>query len=59
MNTNEHTEIDMTEALAQKVRAGEPIYVMGSMSEAAGKMHVALVNRLRETTGMPVHVIHS
>jgi hypothetical protein len=59
MSTNEHTEIDMTEALAQRVRAGESIYVTGPMSEAAGKMHVALVNRLCETTGMPVHVIHS
>jgi len=59
MNTNEHTEIDMTEALAQKVRAGEPIYVTGPMSETAGTMHVALVNRLRELTGMPVHVIHN
>lgn len=59
MNTNEHPEIDMTKALVHKVRAGGPIYVAGPMSEAAGKMHVAVVNRLRETTGMPVHVIHN
>ena len=59
MSTNEHNEIDMIEALAQKVRAGEPIYITGPLNDAVGKMHLATVNRLREMTGMPVHVIHN
>lgn len=58
MSTNERNEIDMIDVLAQKVRAGEPIYVTGPLDEVQGKTHVALINRLRETTGMPVHVIH-
>jgi len=61
MSPNEHNEIDMIEALAQKVRADEPIYVTVTppLNDAAGKMHLATVNRLREMTGMPVHVIYN
>lgn len=59
MNTNESNEIDMIEALAARVRAGQPIYVTGPLSDVPGKMHIAMVNRLREMTSMPVHVIHN
>ena len=59
MSTNDHYEVDMIEPLAEKVRAGEPIHVTGPLDDVQGKLHVALVNRLREMTGMPVHVIHS
>jgi hypothetical protein len=31
MNTGEHNEIDMIDALGQKVRSGEPIYVSGPL----------------------------
>lgn len=61
MSTNEQNtrqEVDMFDALAARVRAGEPIYVSGTLDDVSGKMHIAMVNRLREMTGMPVHIIH-
>ena len=58
MNTNGSNEIDMIEALEARVRAGQPIYVTGPLRDVSGKMHIAMVNRLREMTGMPVIVIH-
>ena len=56
---NGSIEIDMIEALATRVRAGQPIHVTGSLNDISGKMHIAMVNRLREMTGMPVQVIHN
>ncbi|WP_402721309.1 hypothetical protein [Janthinobacterium rivuli] len=59
MSTNESKEIDMIEALAARVRAGQPIYVKGPLNDVSGMMHIEMVNRLREMTGMPVNVIHN
>lgn len=62
MNTKHNstpTEVDMFDALAARVRAGEPIHVSGQLDEVQGRLHVALVNRLRRETGLPVHVVHS
>ena len=59
MTIIENNEIDMFEVLADKVRAGEPIHVTGPLSDVVGKMHLAMVRRLRETTGLPVHVVYS
>lgn len=59
MGTLENNDIDMAVVLAEKVRAGEPIYVTGPLTGVAGELHVAMINRLREMTGMPVYVIHN
>lgn len=58
MSTNGSNENDMIEALEARVRAGQPIHVTGPLNDVSGKMHIAMVNRLREMTGMPVIVIH-
>lgn len=52
-------EVDMFDVLAARVRSGQSIHVNGQLDDVQGKLHVALVNRLRSETGMPVHVIHS
>ncbi|MDR6397927.1 hypothetical protein ACTOWA_00500 [Herbaspirillum seropedicae] len=53
------TEVDIIETLKAKVLAGQPIYFSGQLTEANAKIHLATVNRLRELTGLPVHVIYS
>lgn len=52
-------EIDMVEAIASRVRTDNPVHVMGPLDDVQGRLHVALVNRLRQESGKPVHVIHS
>ncbi len=52
-------EIDMFDVMAAKVRAGEPLHVLGQLEGGIGKLHIAMINRLKAATGMPVHVIHS
>lgn len=52
-------EFDMLEVMAAKVRAGDPIHVSGPLEGEVGLLHIAMVNRLKHLTGMPVHVIHS
>jgi hypothetical protein len=52
-------EVDLFDVLAARVRAGEPIHVAGPLDEVQGQLHVALVNRLRRETGLPVQVLHS
>ena len=58
-NDKSSPEIDLFDALAARVRAGQPIHVTGPLDETLGRMHLAMVNRLRADTGLPVHVIHS
>lgn len=56
-NTSKPSDGDY-DVLAYRVRNGDPIYVHGDLDDAKGRLHVALVNRLRHETGMPVRVIH-
>lgn len=60
MDTEEQkrTEVEIFDVFAARVRAGDPIYVTGHLDDVQGHLHVALVNRLRMETGMPVHVIY-
>jgi hypothetical protein len=52
-------EVALSDVLADRVRAGEPIHVLGSLDEAQAKLHAATVNRLMVETGLPVTVIHT
>lgn len=54
-----HTEVDLFEVLAARVRAGEPIHITGPLGGAVGELHLAIVSRLRSETGLPVRVIYS
>ena len=53
------SEVDLFDVFAARVRAGEPIHVTGPQDDVQGRLHAALVNRLRQETGKPVHVIHN
>ena len=53
------SDIDMVDALAKGVRSGQPIQVTGPLDDVQGRLHVALINRLRQETSKPVYVIHS
>lgn len=50
---------DSYQLLEESVRNGQPIYLTGELSDTTSKLHVATVNKLLQTTGMPVTVIHS
>jgi hypothetical protein len=52
-------EIDMAEVIASRVRADQSVYIVGPLDDVQGRLHVALVNRLRQETGKQVHVIYS
>lgn len=58
MDTNEPNEIDLLDALSERVRAGEPIHVTGPFDEVQGKLHIAMLNRLLGR-GLPVQVVYS
>jgi len=55
--SSEAPEVDLHEILAAKVRAGEPIYITGSLDGPVGHAHLATISRLRRETGLPVRVI--
>jgi len=52
-------EVDHFDVLASRVRAGEPIHIIGPLEGALGKLHLDTIHRLRSETGMPVRVIYS
>ena len=58
-NTERPPEIDLFQALATKVRAGEPVHIALPASEPLLRLHLATITRLRNETGMPVHVIYN
>jgi len=55
----EDEEIEMVAVLSKKVRSGEPICMTSPMTNSQAASHIAMVRRLRETTGKPVHVIYN
>ena len=55
----EHSEVDIYEVLADRVRAGEPIHINGPIDGVVGQLHLALVARLRRETGLAVRVIYA
>lgn len=60
MDTNESSlELDINNVLADRVRAGQPIHVAGSLDEVQAKLHAGTVNQLMQDTGMSVTVIHT
>ena len=54
----ESTEVDLMDALATRVRAGEPIHINGPLDGPVANAHLSMVARLRSETGMPVHIIY-
>lgn len=58
-NTDNNSEIDLSQAMADRVRAGEPIHVVMPTNESLLRLHLAAINRLRTETGMPVHVVYN
>jgi len=58
MQTSTRPDIDLLDVLKQRVLEGHPIVVTGTMDEPMAKMHVAIANDLRESTGKPVTVVH-
>ena len=52
-------EIDMNQVMADRVRAGQPIYVAGHLDDVNAKLHAATVNRLMAETGLSVTVVHT
>jgi len=52
-------EVDMYSQLVALVREGKPIYVNGQLSEQQITLHMSVVKRLREETGMAVQVVYS
>lgn len=57
--SNPSKEIILTNMLAERVRAGQPIYVAGQLDEVNARLHAATVNRLMVETVLPVTVIHT
>lgn len=55
----EHPGVDQLDVLAARVRAGEAIHVDGPLEGPVGLAHLAMINRLRSETGLPVRVIFS
>lgn len=52
-------EVSISEVLAARVRAGEPIHVSGPLTGTLGKVHIAAIEKVRAETGLPVHVVFS
>ncbi len=52
-------ELNLTDILAQRVRAGKPRCVQGAMDESQARMHAQTINDLLQETGLPVTVIHT
>lgn len=57
--TQRAPEGDLFQVLVGRVRSGDPIYVLGTLGELQGKLHLAQIARLKRETGRPVHVIYS
>jgi hypothetical protein len=57
-NPKNHAEVDLFEVLATRVRAGEPIYITGSLDGTVDQHHLATIIRLRVETGLPVRVVY-
>ena len=51
--------VSIFDVLADRVRAGLPIHVLGSLDDMGARMHVVTVNRLMADTGLSVTVIHT
>jgi len=58
-NPDTHTEVDLFEVLAARVRAGEPIHITGPLDGSTGQLHLATIAKLRAETGLPVRVVYS
>ena len=52
-------EVPVLEALVERVRAGETIYVTGPLDGLTGRMKLVMIDQLRSKAGMPVRVIFS
>ena len=50
-------DVDLFQAMEARVRAGEPIYIGGSLEGEQGAMQLRMVARLKAATGKPVHAI--
>ena len=62
MNTNNpetHTDVDLLEILAERVRAGEPIHITGPLDGSVGQLHLVTIAKLRAETGLPVRVVYN
>lgn len=58
-NPETHTEVDLFEVLAARVRAGEPIHITGPLDGLVGQLHLATITKLRAETGLPVRVVYN
>jgi len=52
-------DLDLSDVLAARVRAGEPIHISGPLDGPIGLAHLATISRLRAETGLAVRVIYS
>ncbi|GAA0432570.1 hypothetical protein ACFOY5_20985 [Massilia aurea] len=52
-------EVDIYSQLVALVRAGKPIYVNGQLNEQQTTLHMSVIRRLREETGMSVQVVYN
>jgi len=50
-------EVGLFDVMTARVRAGEPIHVQVPFPEALGKALLVQIERLKQETGKPVHVI--
>jgi len=58
LQAGERPVIDLGDVLKQRVIEGQPLVVTGKLDDAMAKMHATTVNRLLETTGQAVTVVH-
>lgn len=59
IDTGGQKEVEMYSQLVALVRAGKPIYVNGQLNEQQTTLHMSVIQRLREETGMSVQVVYS
>ena len=52
-------EINLTDMLTMRVRAGQPIYVTCPLGDMQAKLHAKMINRLMVETSLSVTVIHT
>lgn len=56
-NEDAGSEVDLFKVMEERVRAGQPVYIGGSLAGAHGMKQLQLIERLRAVTGRAVHAI--